>query len=100
MYGAPHSRAHEYHYECRATHLCSLCECAFTSVTCLSLYQQVRLATLTQENAVLKSELDLLRLRCKSLSEENRSLRQASVSIVSLESNDYLQQPPYFVLAL
>lgn len=43
--------------------------------------QQVRLATLTQENAVLKSELDLLRLRCKSLSEENRSLRQASVSI-------------------
>ena len=46
-------------------------------------YQQVRLATLTQENAVLKSELDLLRLRCKSLSEENRSLRQASVSIVS-----------------
>lgn len=49
----------------------------------LSLSQQVRLATLTQENAVLKSELDLLRLRCKGLSEENRALRQASVTIVS-----------------
>ena len=36
-----------------------------------------------QENAVLKSELELLRLKCKNLVEENRRLRQASVDIVS-----------------
>ena len=43
----------------------------------------VRMTTLTQENAVLKSELELLRLKCKTLLEENRVLRQASVNIVS-----------------
>ena len=37
--------------------------------------------TLIQENVVLKSEVDVLKLRCRSLQEENRSLRQASVSI-------------------
>jgi len=42
-----------------------------------------RLATVLQENAVLKSELELLRLKCKNLLEENRRLRQASVDIVS-----------------
>ena len=42
-----------------------------------------RLATVLQENAVLKSELELLRLKCKNLVEENRRLRQASVDIVS-----------------
>ena len=42
-----------------------------------------RVATLTQENAVLKSELELLRLKCKTLNEENRMLRQTSVNIVS-----------------
>ncbi|XP_032228620.1 coiled-coil domain-containing protein 6 isoform X3 [Nematostella vectensis] len=36
---------------------------------------------LKQENRVLKMELDTCRLRCKSLQEENRALRQASVSI-------------------
>ena len=61
----------------------SMALCALTNNVPFHFHQQVRLATLTQENAVLKSELDLLRLRCKSLSEENRSLRQASVSIVS-----------------
>lgn len=41
----------------------------------------VRLSTVLQENAVLKSEIEILRLRCKNLSEENRRLRQASVNI-------------------
>ena len=42
-----------------------------------------RLATVLQANAVLKSELEILRLKCKNLIEENRRLRQASVDIVS-----------------
>lgn len=43
-----------------------------------------RLTTVLQENAVLRSELEVMRLRCKTLMEENRRLRQASVTIVSL----------------
>ena len=52
---------------------------------CLSLadVESVRLATVLQENAVLKSEMEILRLKCKNLLEENRRLRQASVTIVS-----------------
>lgn len=45
-----------------------------------------RLTTVLQENAVLRSELEVMRLRCKTLMEENRRLRQASVTIVSLAS--------------
>eukprot|EP00731_Ephydatia_muelleri_P029731 Em0021g254a len=43
--------------------------------------ESARLATVIQENAVLKSELELLRLKCKNLVEENKRLRQASVTI-------------------
>ena len=46
--------------------------------------ESARLATVIQENAVLKSELELLRLKCKNLVEENKRLRQASVTIVSV----------------
>ena len=45
--------------------------------------ESARLATVLQENAVLKSEIEILRLKCKNLLEENRRLRQASVTIVS-----------------
>ena len=57
--------------------------------TCVNFYsmcqdiESARLATVLQENAVLKSELELLRLKCKNLVEENKRLRQASVTIVS-----------------
>lgn len=46
-----------------------------------------RLSTVLQENAVLRSELEVMRLRCKNLMEENRRLRQASVTIVSDHSD-------------
>ena len=36
-----------------------------------------------QENAVLKSELEMLKLKYKGLLDENRRLKQASVNIVS-----------------
>ena len=42
-----------------------------------------RIASLHQENRVLKMELEMYKLRTKSLQEENKALRQASVSIVS-----------------
>ena len=45
--------------------------------------ETARLATVLQENAVLKSEIEIMRLKCKNLLEENRRLRQASVNIVS-----------------
>ena len=41
------------------------------------------IARLKQENRVLKMELETFKIRCKQLQEENRALRQASVSIVS-----------------
>ena len=54
-------------------------------LTCnLAEVESARLATVLQENAVLKSELDMLRHRHKNMMEENRRLRQASVNIVSL----------------
>lgn len=43
-----------------------------------------RIASLHQENRVLKMELEMFKLRTKSLQEENKALRQASVSIVSI----------------
>ncbi|XP_062514991.1 coiled-coil domain-containing protein 6-like [Corticium candelabrum] len=41
----------------------------------------VRCQTLVQENVVLHAEVEVLRLRCKNLQEENKALRRASVSI-------------------
>ncbi|MEE6485441.1 hypothetical protein FKM82_014282 [Ascaphus truei] len=40
-----------------------------------------RLASLQQENKVLRIELETYRLKCKALQEENRDLRKASVTI-------------------
>ncbi len=42
-----------------------------------------RIESLQQQNRVLKVELETYKLRVKQLQEENRSLRQASVNIVS-----------------
>lgn len=44
---------------------------------------QKRIESLQQQNRVLKVEVDTYKLRYKSLQEENKSLRQASVIIVS-----------------
>lgn len=44
---------------------------------------QKRIESLGQENRVLKMELETYKLKCKSLQEENRELRKASVNIVS-----------------
>ncbi len=52
------------------------------SFTCVE-GENARLLTVLQENAVLRSELEVMRLRCKNLTEDNRRLRQASVTIVS-----------------
>nr|CAB3228670.1 coiled-coil domain-containing protein 6-like [Phallusia mammillata] len=41
----------------------------------------IRVASLQQENRVLKMELETYKLRCNALQEENKSLRQASVNI-------------------
>ena len=43
-----------------------------------------RIESLQQQNRVLKVELETYKLRVKALQEENRSLRQASVNIVSV----------------
>lgn len=43
-----------------------------------------RIESLQQENRVLRMELDTYKLRCKTLQEDNRELRQASVTIVSV----------------
>eukprot|EP00794_Sanderia_malayensis_P012327 gene12327-13600_t len=40
-----------------------------------------RMASVSQENKVLRMELEMYKLRTKSLQEENKALRQASVSI-------------------
>ena len=45
---------------------------------------QKRIESLHQENRVLKVELETFKLKCKQLQEENKELRQASVTIVSL----------------
>lgn len=46
-----------------------------------------RIESLQQEKRVLKMELETYKLRCKALTEENRALRKASVSIVSIIAN-------------
>lgn len=40
-----------------------------------------RVATLLQENAVLRTELEVLRMKCRNLQEDNKNLRKASVNI-------------------
>ena len=45
--------------------------------------QENRITSLEQQNRVLKMELEMYKLRCKQMQEENKNLRQASVSIVS-----------------
>lgn len=49
---------------------------------------QKRIESLQQQNRVLKVELETYKLRVKALQEENRSLRQASVIIVSYMITD------------
>jgi coiled-coil domain-containing protein 6 len=44
-----------------------------------------RMESLQQENRVLRMELDTFRYKCKSLEEENRELKKARVTIVSIE---------------
>lgn len=43
--------------------------------------QENRIASLQQANRVLKVELEMYKLRCKQMQEENKNLRKASVSI-------------------
>ena len=43
-----------------------------------------RVDSLQQENRVLKMELDTFRYKCRSLEEENRELKKARVTIVSI----------------
>ena len=50
-----------------------------------SFSQENRIASLQQANRVLKMEVEMYKLRCKQMQEENKNLRQASVSIVSLK---------------
>lgn len=45
---------------------------------------QKRIESLQQQNRVLKCELETYKLRVKSLQEENKAIRQASVHIVSM----------------
>ena len=51
---------------------------------------QKRLDSLQQENKVLKVELETFKLKCRQLQEENKELRKASVTIVSVKSQIYL----------
>ncbi|KAI5607650.1 coiled-coil domain-containing protein 6 [Silurus asotus] len=51
-----------------------------------------RLASLQQENKVLKIELETFKLKCKALQEENRDLRKASVTIVSADLENRVQR--------
>jgi hypothetical protein len=44
---------------------------------------QKRIDSLNQQNKVLRVELDTYKIRVKQLQEENKTLRQASVNIVS-----------------
>lgn len=47
--------------------------------------QENRINSLQQANRVLKVELEMYKLRCKQMQEENKNLRKASVSIVSYD---------------
>ena len=53
--------------------------------------QTKRIESIQQENRVLKMEVETYKLKCKQLQEDNRELRKASVSIVSIQS-DFLTQ--------
>jgi coiled-coil domain-containing protein 6 len=50
-----------------------------------------RMESLQQENRVLRMELDTFRYKCKSLEEENRELKKARVTIVSIARNTDLR---------
>ena len=49
---------------------------------------QKRLDSLQQENKVLKVELETFKLKCRQLQEENKELRKASVTIVSVKKTN------------
>lgn len=46
---------------------------------------QKRIESLQQQNRVCKVELETYKLKIKALQEENKNLRQASVTIVSMD---------------
>lgn len=50
---------------------------------------QKRIDSLNQHNRVLITELETYKIRCKQLLEENKTLRQASVNIVSFISQNF-----------
>jgi len=54
---------------------------SLTSVATQQHQQENRIASLLQANRVLKVELEMYKLRCKQMAEENKNLRKASVSI-------------------
>ncbi len=62
-------------------------QCSSSSTILISSFRleelKNRLASLQQENKVLKIELETFKLKCKALQEENRDLRKASVTLVS-----------------
>ncbi len=64
--------------------MCTVCVCVLTPSPHTEADRN-RLLTVLQENAVLKSEIEVYRLKVKSLTEDNRRLRQASVNIVSVK---------------
>ena len=51
--------------------------------------RQKRIESLQQQNRVLKCELETYKLRVKSLQEENKAIRQASVHIVSFVALEF-----------
>lgn len=67
---------------CSCEEVSGVCACFSLCSLCAEV-ESARLATVLQENTVLKSELDMVKLKYKNIAEENRRLRQASVNIVS-----------------
>lgn len=59
---------------------------------------QKRIDSLNQHNKVLKVELDTYKIRVKQLQEENKSLRQASVNIVSSYEGGATPELMYFLI--
>ena len=49
-----------------------------------------RIESLQQENRVLRMELETVRYKCKSLEEENKELKKARVTIVSVSRVEVL----------
>jgi len=62
-----------------------------------TLQMQKRIESLQQQNKVLKCELETYKLRVKSLQEENRAIRQASVHIVSFQCHCHYHSLPKMV---